>query len=194
MKSGKHLAVVRTWLQWNAANGDNLEWGSKEPLVLKTPLTPYILEELAQSVRNVVEEDLLRKNAAHPLIVMCGSSRYVDIMAVCAWLLERDEGVITTGLHLLPPWYPTACADHLAEAENCSMQMDNLHLRKIDRAEGVFVVDVQHYIGESTKREVEYAQKQGKPIRWFTEDPIGKKVQAMIDDVLRKAGLEEKPS
>jgi len=35
------------------------------------------------------------------IITLCGSSRFVDVMAVVGWLLERDEGAITMGLHLL---------------------------------------------------------------------------------------------
>ncbi|KKK90129.1 hypothetical protein LCGC14_2726140, partial [marine sediment metagenome] len=39
------------------------------------------------------------------VIVLCGSSRFCDLMAVCAWLLEKEEKAITMGLHLLPQWY-----------------------------------------------------------------------------------------
>ena len=28
------------------------------------------------------------------IITLCCSSRFVDVMAVCAWLIERDEPVI----------------------------------------------------------------------------------------------------
>lgn len=50
------------------------------------------------------------------VIVLCGSSRFVDIMAVTAWLLEKEEGAITMGLHLLPEWYSEdPIPDHLAE-------------------------------------------------------------------------------
>lgn len=108
------------------------------------------------------------------IVCLCGSSKFVDIMAVCAWLIERDEGAICMGLHLLPGWY---CAeripDHLAEHEGVAEKMDELHLRKIDIAHEVFVVNCDHYIGESTANEIKYAQEKGKKIRWFTHDPIG---------------------
>jgi hypothetical protein len=120
------------------------------------------------------------------VIVMCGSSRFVQEMAVCAWLLERDEGAITLGLHLLPPWYPTECDDHLAEAENCAPQMDELHLRKIDLANEIFVVNVGYYVGESTEREAAYALKRGCDIRYYTDDPIGHRVKAMILEAYEK--------
>lgn len=113
-------------------------------------------------------------------IVLCGSSRYTDIMAVCAWLLEKDEGAITTGLHLLPHWYDSTLSDHLAEHEGVAEQMDELHKRKIDEADEIFVVNYKDYIGDSTKSEIKYTQKQNKNIRWYMYDPIGKKVDVII--------------
>ena len=121
------------------------------------------------------------------LITLCGSSKYTDIMAVCAWLIERDEQANTMGLHLLPEWYCKGeIPHHLAEHENVAGQMDELHLRKIDISDEVFVVNYDYYIGESTTREIEYAKKAGKPVRWFTHDPIGEKVQEIINDALKE--------
>jgi hypothetical protein len=119
------------------------------------------------------------------IVVLCGSSRFVGIMAVCAWLIERDEGAATMGLHLLPTWYG-ANGDHLAEQEGVAEKMDELHLRKIDMADEVFVVNVQNYVGSSTANEVAYAQDAGKLIRWFLTDPIGLKVQVLIDEAIAK--------
>ena len=108
-----------------------------------------------------------------PLITcLCGSSRFVDIMAVVGWLLERDESKIITGLHLLPQWYPDVPEHHLAEAEGVAEQMDELHLRKIDLADEIYVIDWEGYIGESTSREIEYATSNKKPILYLTQDPL----------------------
>ena len=112
------------------------------------------------------------------VITMCGSSRFCDIMAVCAWLLEKEEGALTMGLHLLPHWY-CDCEDHLAEYEGVHEDLDRLHLRKIDASDEIFVVNRNDYIGESTRREVEYAMKHDKNIRWYTHDAIGQKVEAL---------------
>ncbi|WP_449346009.1 hypothetical protein [Streptomyces xanthochromogenes] len=48
--------------------------------------------------------------------------------------------------------------------------LDALHLRRIDLADRVLVVNPGGYIGESTSREVAYAQAVGKPVL-FT-DPV----------------------
>lgn len=122
------------------------------------------------------------------VIVLCGSSKFVDIMAVCAWLLERDEQAITMGLHLLPQWYcKDLVPDHLAEHEGVAHEMDELHLRKIDLADEVFIVNFQDYIGDSTRREVEYAQQKNVPRRWFTSDKIGREVTKIISEAKRRA-------
>lgn len=114
------------------------------------------------------------------IVVMCGSSKYTDIIAVAEWLIERDELAITMGLNLLPQWYPDCPSDHLAEAEGCAEEMDELHFRKIDLADEIFVVDWDGYIGNSTAREIEYAKTHGKNIRYFTSDFVGQQVCKLI--------------
>jgi nucleoside 2-deoxyribosyltransferase len=121
------------------------------------------------------------------MVVFCGSSRFVDIMAVAAWLVEREENAIAMGLHLLPCWYRSQSGDlpehHLAEHEGVADKMDALHRRKIDLADEIFVINFRDYIGSSTCNEIEYAKKQGKPIRWYNNDYIGRKVDAIIQAV-----------
>lgn len=114
------------------------------------------------------------------VVALCGSSRFVDVMAVAEWLIERDELAITMGLNLLPGWYPDCPADHLAEHEGCAEEMDELHLRKIDLADEIFVVDFDGYIGKSTSNEIKYAEKHGKPVRYFSNDIIGQNVCELI--------------
>jgi len=121
------------------------------------------------------------------LIVLCGSSKFCDVMAVCAWLIERDEHAIALGLHLLPWWYGKDLpSSHLAEHEGVAEQMDELHLKKIDLADEIFVVNFSEYLGESTTREIDYATKTGKAIRWFTQDPIGQKVRHILAQATEK--------
>lgn len=111
------------------------------------------------------------------VVVLVGSSRFVELMAVAAWLIEREEQAITMGLHLLPHWYSKGpIADHLAEHEGVAEEMDALHLRKIDLADEVFVVNSNDYIGDSTRREIKYATDKGLPIRWLSRDHIGARV------------------
>lgn len=122
------------------------------------------------------------------IVCLCGSSRYADVMAVCAWIIEREEKAITMGLHLLPGWYggDIPIPDHLAEHEGVAQAMDELHLKKIDLADEIFVVNRDDYIGESTNKEIQYAQKHDKTIRWYTHDEIGLRVEEMIQKAINR--------
>lgn len=135
------------------------------------------------------------------IIVICGSSRFIQEMAVCAWLLERDEGAIVLSLHLLPWWYPDCPSDHLAEHEGVANKMDALHIDKLNMAKSmqiryaydaeVFVVDVEGYTGLSTQAEVHHATEHlNLPIRWYSQDPVGRRVNEMAKNraiAIRKA-------
>ncbi len=131
------------------------------------------------------------------VIGLCGSSRFVEEMTVCAWILERDELAITMGLHLLPWWYSIEdVPDHLAEHEGCAGEMDDLHLRKIDLADEIFVVDANvsstPYIGKSTANEIRYAKRRGLPIRCFSTSPIRQEVyKRMLDACEHKRKMKE---
>ena len=45
--------------------------------------------------------------------------------------------------------------------------LDDIHKRKIDMADEIFVINVHGYIGESTKSEIEYAKKTGKVVNYL---------------------------
>jgi hypothetical protein len=51
---------------------------------------------------------------------------------------------------------------------------DELHLRKIDLCDEVFILNVGGYIGKSTLSEIEYATKIGKPIYYLEEEAENK--------------------
>ena len=117
------------------------------------------------------------------VIVICGSTRFIDLMAVCAWILERDEKAITMGLHLLPWWYGEDGPpnDHLAEHEGVDREMDQLHLYKIDLCDEIFVINAENYIGDSTRAEINYAVSKKKLIRLLTtESAVLNQVMEML--------------
>ena len=53
------------------------------------------------------------------------------------------------------------------EYERIKAMLDELHLRKIDLADEVLILNVGGYIGESTRRELSYAQATRKRVRWL---------------------------
>jgi hypothetical protein len=49
-------------------------------------------------------------------------------------------------------------------------RLDKLHLRKIDLADSVLILNVDGYVGDSTKREIEYAANAGKLVRYWESE------------------------
>lgn len=99
------------------------------------------------------------------MVCISGSTRFLDEMAVAAWEMEK-QGILVVGPHLLPASYPGIKPSHQAEEEGVREILDELHLRKIDLADEVHVVNVNGYIGESTRNELRYAVRSGKPLTW----------------------------
>ena len=122
------------------------------------------------------------------IITICGSSKYVDIMAVLGWFLEKDESAIVHNLHRLPWWYETDCSDDIVEHEGVAEQMASLHFKKIELSDAIFVVDWNNYIGESTRNEIQHATECKKTIRYLSCEP---EYQDRILDMM-KASVERK--
>ncbi|WP_019074406.1 hypothetical protein [Streptomyces hokutonensis] len=106
-----------------------------------------------------------RQAARRPkVVVLCGSTRYWEKFQE-ANLYETAAGriVLAPGCNLKEPhplWADPVQADRLKKV------LDDLHLRKIDLADEVLVVNPGGYIGDSTRREIGYALSHGKPIRY----------------------------
>ena len=119
-----------------------------------------------------------KRNDRPKITCFCGSGRFIAEMAILMWEYEK-AGHIALGLHLMPEWYgvqkgyckPGEGFHHLAELEGCADQMDELHKRKIDLADEIFVVNSGGYIGSSTRSEIEYATKHGKRIIYLESIP-----------------------
>lgn len=56
-----------------------------------------------------------------------------------------------------------------AEYDHIKAMLDDLHMRKIDLADEVLILNKDGYIGESTARELAYAQACGKVVRYLEE-------------------------
>lgn len=56
------------------------------------------------------------------------------------------------------------------ELNKIKTKLDELHKRKIDISDEVFILNVDGYIGDSTRSELEYAQSKGKNIRFLEKE------------------------
>ena len=89
---------------------------------------------------------------------LCGSVRFMDKILEIHENLE-SEGYVVIGIvqHVRQePYTP--------EEEEL---LDIIHMIKIDMADAIYIVNVNGYIGSSTRREIEYAKKIGKEIAYL---------------------------
>lgn len=104
----------------------------------------------------------------HPKIIcLCGSTRFSDAYQQ-ANLRETlaDHIVLTIGCDMRSD-ADLFAGESVEELNAIKTRLDALHLAKIDLADEVLILNVGGYVGESTRREIEYARKKGKIIRWL---------------------------
>jgi len=98
----------------------------------------------------------------YKVITLCGSTRFKDeFMKAQRDLTLKGNIVISVGLF-----------GHAGEWDNMDEEtinktkemLDDMHKRKIDMADEIFVINVGGYIGSSTRSEIEYAIKTGKKV------------------------------
>lgn len=111
-------------------------------------------------------------NEPFPTIVcLCGSTRFSEAFRE-ANLQETLAGKIVLSIGC-DTRSDQDIFGHLPEEEleRIKSRLDGLHLRKIELADEVLILNVGGYIGDSTRRELEYARKLGKIVRFLeTED------------------------
>lgn len=107
------------------------------------------------------------------IVCLCGSSKFPE-HHLRAMMEETLAGniVIPLGLygHADFPIGAKAASNDGDESTEVKKMLDALHLRKIDLADEILVMNVGGYIGNSTRRELDYAMEHGKQVRFFERD------------------------
>ena len=97
------------------------------------------------------------------VITLCGSTRFKDeFLEAQKRLTLEGNVVITVGLF-------GHSGDDVVWTEGVKDMLDRQHLAKIDLADEIFVINVDGYIGDSTRREIAYAEFKGKSITYLEE-------------------------
>ena len=96
------------------------------------------------------------------VITVCGSLRFMKEM------MEIGEKMELQGNCMLMPIYPTN-PDKDAYTEEEVIMLDKMHKEKIKLSDAILVVNVNNYIGSSTKSEIEYAKSLNKEILYYAE-------------------------
>ena len=106
----------------------------------------------------------------YKVITLCGSTRFKnEFMEVQKKLTLEGKIVISVGLF-----------GHSGDSEvwenmdegtltQTKEMLDDMHKRKIDMADEIFVINVGGYIGDSTRSEINYAIERGKKVRYLED-------------------------
>ena len=99
----------------------------------------------------------------YKVITLCGSTKFKDeFMEVQKKLTLEGNIVISVGLFMHKE-------ENSIEWKNDGTKemLDDMHKRKIDMADEIYVINKNGYIGNSTRSEIEYAKEHGKVINYM---------------------------
>jgi len=97
----------------------------------------------------------------YKIVTLCGSTKFKEeFLKVQKELTLLGNIVVSVGFF-----------DHSGDEEKfvggTKEMLDDMHKRKIDMANEIYVINKGGYIGSSTKSEIEYAKSSGKVIKYL---------------------------
>ena len=99
----------------------------------------------------------------YKVITLCGSTRFKDAFIEAQKRLTLEGNiVISVGLF-------GHSGDDEVWTDGIKEMLDDMHKRKIDMADEIFVINVGGYVGSSTNAEIEYAIATGKQVRYLKD-------------------------
>lgn len=102
-----------------------------------------------------------------PIITcLCGSTQFwQEFQDVAEQEILKNHIVLSVGIPYREghPLYDAATPEERIAVKE---RLDRLHKRKIDLADEILVLNVDGYIGDSTRGEIEYALEHNKPVRY----------------------------
>lgn len=111
----------------------------------------------------------------YKVITLCGSTRFKD-----AFMREQKrltlEGNIVISVGLFGHSGDEEVWENMGEEvlTKTKITLDDMHKRKIDMADEIFVINENGYIGKSTKSEIAYARETGKVITYMVPESDNK--------------------
>ena len=104
----------------------------------------------------------------YPVVTLCGSTRFKEQFMEAQKRLTL-EGNIVISVGLFGHSGDQEVWENMDEGTltKTKEMLDDMHKRKIDMADEIFVINVNGYIGDSTCSEIEYEKAHGKKVRYL---------------------------
>lgn len=100
----------------------------------------------------------------YKVITLCGSTRFKE------QFLEAQKQLTLEGNIVISVGLFGHAGDDEVWADGVKSMLDDMHKRKIDMADAIYVINPGGYIGESTRNEIEYARRNGKEIMFLNKN------------------------
>ncbi len=97
----------------------------------------------------------------YKVLTLCGSTRFKE------QFLEAQKRLTLEGNIVISVGLFGHSGDDEVWSEGTKEMLDDMHKRKIDMADAIYVINVGGYIGESTKSEILYAKSHGKTVYYL---------------------------
>ena len=97
----------------------------------------------------------------YKVITLCGSTRFKDAF------LEAQKRLTLEGYIVISVGLFGHSGDKEVWSEGIKEMLDDMHKRKIDMADAIYVINVGGYIGSSTQSEIDYAHRNGKEVYYL---------------------------
>ena len=106
----------------------------------------------------------------YKVITLCGSTRFKEQFMEAQKRLTL-EGNIVISVGLFGHAGDQEVWDGMDEGtlSKTKEMLDDMHKRKIDMADEIYVINVGGYIGDSTRSEIRYAEEHGKTVRYYQD-------------------------
>ena len=95
------------------------------------------------------------------IVTLCGSLKFKNEMMTVA------EKMALEGYCILTPAYPVS--ENIERTKEQLIKLKEAHFKRIESSDAILVVNINNYIGDSTKLEIDYAKKSGKEIIYYTD-------------------------
>lgn len=107
----------------------------------------------------------------YPVVTLCGSTRFKEEFMEAQKRLTL-EGNIVISVGLFGHSGDEEVWENMDEGTltKTKEMLDDMHKRKIDMADSIYVINVGGYIGDSTKSEIAYATAHGKEVRYLEKN------------------------
>ena len=96
----------------------------------------------------------------YKIITLCGSIKFKNEFMKVQEKLTLDGNIILT-----PNFFNNIKKENIDD--KTKKMLDEMHKQKIDMSDEIYVINLEGYIGESTKAEIEYAKRKGKKISYL---------------------------